>query len=286
MTAPDIAIVAPGMMGSGVARRLVDNGVRVTTCLEGRSGETVARAKAAGMIAVPRDALADADLVLSILPPGDAVALARTLAPSLGASPRRPVFVDCNAVSPATMAEIAGIVAAAGGRTADAGIIGAPPKPGTEGPLFYVSGDPDEVAAVARLADLGLRVATMEGGIGTASAMKMSYAGITKGLTAIATAMILAAERGGVSGALQAQLATTQPELRAWLARQLPKMPPKAYRWDAEMQEIGAFTGDAEAGTAIYDAIAELYRAVAADPDKAAARLAAFFESPAPSGRA
>jgi 3-hydroxyisobutyrate dehydrogenase-like beta-hydroxyacid dehydrogenase len=276
----DIAIVAPGMMGSGVARRLVDGGARVTTCLDGRSDATVERARAAGMIAVGRDALADADFVLSILPPGDAVALSRTLAPSLGASPRKPVFVDCNAVSPATMGEIAAIVTAAGGRVVDAGIIGAPPKPGGKGPVFYASGEAADVAAFARLADFGLQVSPMDGGIGTASAMKMSYAGITKGLTAIGTAMILAAERGGVADALHAELATSQPELLAWLTRQLPRMPPKAYRWDAEMQEIGAFAGDAEAGTAIYNAIAELYRAIATDPDAAASRFADFFETP------
>ncbi|MGX1096328.1 DUF1932 domain-containing protein [Amorphus sp. MBR-141] len=286
MTAPDIAIVAPGMMGSGVARRLVDNGARVTTCLEGRSEATVRRAETAGMTPVAFDALAEADLVLSILPPGDAVALARALAPSLDAGPRRPVFVDCNAVSPATMAEIAAIVTAAGGRVVDAGIIGAPPKPDGKGPVFYASGTPADVEAFARLADFGLRISPMDGGIGTASAMKMSYAGITKGLTAIGTAMILAAGRGGVAGTLQAELAASQPELLAWLARQVPKMPPKAYRWDAEMQEIGAFTGDAEAGTAIYDAVAELYRAVAADPDATSSRVAGFFEPGAPAGNA
>ena len=91
--------------------------------------------------------------------------------------------------------------------------------------------------------------------------------------------MILAAERGGVADDLRAELATSQPELFAWLDRQLPKMPPKAYRWDAEMQEIGAFAGSAQAGTAIYDSIAELYRAIAADPDDAASRLADFFEN-------
>lgn len=278
MTAPDIAIVAPGMMGSGVARRLVDNGARVTTCLEGRSEATASRARAAGMIPVDWDALTDADLVLSILPPGDAVALARSLAPALGSSPRKPVFVDCNAISPVTMNEIAEIVTAAGGRVVDAGIVGAPPKPDGKGPVFYASGDADDVAAFARLGDFGLQISPMEGGIGTASAMKMSYAGISKGLTAIGTAMILAAERGGVADVLHAELAESQPELLAWLQRQLPKMPPKAYRWDAEMQEIGVFTGTNEAGTAVYDAIAELYRAIAADPDAAAAGFATFFD--------
>ncbi|MGX1309147.1 putative dehydrogenase [Amorphus suaedae] len=278
MTAPDIAIVAPGMMGSGVARRLVDNGARVTTCLDGRSEATARRAEAAGMTAVAWDALTDADLVLSILPPGDAVALASKLAPALGANPRRPLFVDCNAVSPATMGEIAEIVTAAGVRVVDAGIIGGPPKPGGKGPVFYASGEPADVEAFARLTAFGLRITPMDGGIGTASAMKMSYAGVTKGLTAIGTAMILAAERGGVADALQAEFADSQPELLAWLARQVPQMPPKAYRWDAEMREIGAFTGTSEAGTAIYNGIADLYRAIAADPDAAAARIAAFFD--------
>src|SRR5262245_15401992 len=59
--APVVAVIAPGMMGAGVGKRLVDNGVKVLTSLTGRSAETVARAKAAGMQAASDEEIAASD---------------------------------------------------------------------------------------------------------------------------------------------------------------------------------------------------------------------------------
>jgi len=70
--APVVAVVAPGMMGAAVGKRLADNGLKVLTSLKGRSQETVARASAAGMIAASDEEIAAADFILSILPPADA----------------------------------------------------------------------------------------------------------------------------------------------------------------------------------------------------------------------
>ena len=74
-----VAVIAPGMMGAGVGKRLVDHGARVLTSLEGRSAETAARAKAAGMAAASDEEIAACDFILSILPPGDAVATLSTV---------------------------------------------------------------------------------------------------------------------------------------------------------------------------------------------------------------
>ena len=97
---PVVAVIAPGMMGSGVGKRLVENGIEVRTSLAGRSDATVARAKAAGMVGVSDEQIAAADIILSILPPGDALGLAERLAPVLRAAAKKPVFVDCNALDP------------------------------------------------------------------------------------------------------------------------------------------------------------------------------------------
>ena len=111
---PVVAVVAPGMMGAAVAGRLVDNGLKVLTSLDGRSADTVARAKEHGLAAASDAEIAAADFVLSILPPGDAVALAQRFAPALTASNSKPVYVDCNAVSPPTAERVAGVVAPTG----------------------------------------------------------------------------------------------------------------------------------------------------------------------------
>ena len=106
---PTIAVIASGMMGSGVAGRLTQHRVSVLTTLAGRSADSVARAEAAGMKDVPDADIAKADIILSIVPPGDALALAERLAPHLAAANRKPIYVDCNAVSPATVARIAAV---------------------------------------------------------------------------------------------------------------------------------------------------------------------------------
>ncbi len=260
---PIIAVIAPGAMGAAVGARLVEHGVEVLTLLEGRSKASVARAEAAGMRGVDRDAIATADIVLSIVPPGDAMALAQSLAPALRAAERKPVYADCNAVSPQTVAQIAAVVGATGARFVDAGIIGGPPKPGTPGPLFYTGG-PD-APALGVLAQHGLRVNDLGAPVGAASGLKMSYAGITKGLTGLAAAMMLAATRFGAAPSLAAELAARQPELLTWFKRQVPGMYPKAYRWVAEMQEIAAFAGEDAATREIYTGIAALYERLAQD---------------------
>ena len=93
----------------------------------------------------------------------------------------------------------------------------------------------------------------------------MSYAGITKGFTALGAAMLLAATRAGAAEALKAELAESQPALLGWLARQMPAMYAKAYRWVAELDEIAAFVGDDHAEHEMLAAAARLYERIAAD---------------------
>jgi L-threonate 2-dehydrogenase len=256
-----VAIVAPGNMGAAIGRRLTDNGVRVLTSLAGRSAASARRAEAAGMQAVDDPGLTGADLLLSIVPPGDAVAFAQRIAPLLASSATKPVFVDCNAISPGTVTRIAAIVAPTGAAFLDAGIIGSPPQPGTKGPVLYVSGE--AASQTLALAAHGLDVRAVEGGIGAASALKMSYAGITKGLTALGAAMMLGASRAGVAEALQAELAASQPALLAWFEWQIPGMYQKAYRWVAEMEEIGDFLHADPAAANMFKGAARLYERLA-----------------------
>src|SRR6266540_3518669 len=116
-----IAVVAQGSMGSGVGKRLHESGAEVRTLLSGRSAASAERARAAGMQAVrdERALLDGADFFLSILPPGEAENLARRMAPTLSALARKPVYVDCNAVSPQTALRVAKIVAPTGAKFVD-----------------------------------------------------------------------------------------------------------------------------------------------------------------------
>jgi 3-hydroxyisobutyrate dehydrogenase-like beta-hydroxyacid dehydrogenase len=275
---PVVAVIAPGAMGAAVGKRLVENGLTVLTSLAGRSEETRARAKAAGMSAAKDDDIARADFILSILPPGDALSLAQHFVPALTASNAKPIYVDCNAINPKTVERVAAAIAPTGCPFADAGIIGQPPKPGDAGPRIYASGA--AAPRFASLRDYGLDIRVLAGEMSAASALKMSYAGITKGTQAIGAAMMLAATRAGSADALMAELQLSQKEMFPWLRRQLTMMPPKAYRWVAEMQEIAGFVGEDPAARELYEGAAEFYERFAEDfaaGGKEAKTLAAFL---------
>jgi putative dehydrogenase len=272
---PVVAVIAPGMMGAGVGQRLADNGLKVLTSLKGRSPDTLARAKAAGIVDASDEEIAASDFILSILPPGDALSLAQRFAPALKASNSKPVYVDCNAINPATVDRVAAAIGPTDCPFVDAGIIGSPPKPGDAGPRLYASGP--AAPRLATLREYGLDVRVLDGALSAASALKMSYAGITKGTQAIGAAMMLAASRAGSADALFAELSSSQKEMFAWFKRGLALMPPKAYRWVAEMHEIAGFVGEDPTAHELYEGAAHFYERIAEDFDKDKKNVAALM---------
>jgi 3-hydroxyisobutyrate dehydrogenase-like beta-hydroxyacid dehydrogenase len=251
-----VAVVSPGEMGSAVAARLREHGLRVVTALAGRSPRTRERAAAAGLedAGTLAAAVRQADILLSILPPGRALELARAVGTDAG-----PLYVDCNAVSPATARAIAEAV---GERCVDASIIGGP------GTLrLYASG-----AHAAELASLPLDVRVIPGGVGQASALKMCYAALTKGLSALITESMVAAADNGVSAVLREELADSQPRFLA-AAGALAGIVPKAYRWVAEMEEIAATFAQAGLSPRMLEGAADVYRLVESARSGAAAPM-------------
>jgi putative dehydrogenase len=258
---PVIAILAPGEMGAGIGRRLTGWGAQAVVCLDGRSEASLARARGAGMRDVPEAAYAQADMILSIVPPGDALAVAERLAPLLAAAANKPLYVDCNAVSPQTVGKIAAVIEGAGAPFADAGIIGNPPQSTGYTPVIYASGS--EAERFAALNDYGLDIRVMDGPAGQASALKMCYAGLTKGLHAVGASVILGAIEAGVAETFLAEMADSQPQLLAYFTGRTPGVFAKAYRWVAEMEEIGAFLGGG--GQTLYQGASEQFARLAAD---------------------
>jgi 3-hydroxyisobutyrate dehydrogenase-like beta-hydroxyacid dehydrogenase len=254
--------MAPGDMGHAVGAMLRHHGLRVITCLEGRSARTRALAAKAGIEAVAGDdeLVREADMLLAILVPAQALSLARRIAAALERIRSPLLYVDCNAVAPETARRIGALVETAGARFVDAGIIGPPPREGAR-TMFYASGA--HVGDFAVLRDFGLDVRPVSARPGDASAVKMCYAALTKGTTAVMTELLLAAERLGVAAALRAEFAQSQQAALAQMARTVPAMVPKAHRWVGEMEEIAktfeacgltpkTFLGAAE----IYDFVA------------------------------
>jgi 3-hydroxyisobutyrate dehydrogenase-like beta-hydroxyacid dehydrogenase len=273
-----ISIIAAGDMGSGVGARLHAKGAEVMTSLTGRSPASAERARRAGMVAMDDDAMlvAASDIVLSILPPAEAEALARRLAPALAAAEGRVLYADCNAIAPQTVRGVAAIVAATGARFADIGIIGGPPRADGYTPRFYASGAAADLDTLRALGDFGLDIRPVEGGVGAASAVKMSYASLTKGFTAIGIAAARNAANGNAAAVVRAELAESQPQLFAWLQRQMPGVYPKAYRWVGEMEEIARHLGD-DPTAAMYRGAAQAYEDMARRWDEGGAEALGFI---------
>jgi 3-hydroxyisobutyrate dehydrogenase-like beta-hydroxyacid dehydrogenase len=253
-----VAILSPGDMGHAVGAVLRQSGAQVSTCLAGRSERTRALARKAGIADVPdlEELAGLADVILSITAPAQAADVATRLAAAVRATNATPVVVDCNAVAPETVQALERRFADTRAPFVDGSIIGPPPTaPHTT--RVYVSGQ--AARHVEELRRHGLEIRTVGPDIGQASALKMSYAAITKGTAALATQLLLAAQHHGVYEPLIDEFAGSVPQLLAFMQRQVPAMPPKARRWVGEMEEIARTFAAAGLPAATFSGAAETF---------------------------
>ena len=255
MSEARVGLLHPGEMGAAVGRCLVATGHRVLWVPEGRSPASAARAAAAGLTAVTSGGLAslvqDAGVIVSVCPPHIALEVARQVAGFGG------VYVDANAVSPATAREVARIVEDGGASYVDGGIIGTPPvAPGFI--RFYLSGArATEVQALFAGGEVDARVIS---GDASASAVKMAYASWTKGSAALLLAARALARAEGVEDMLLAEWGISQPGLAGRSERAAGSAGAKGWRWIAEMEEIATAMAAAGLPDGFHLAAAEIYR--------------------------
>jgi len=256
-----VGILSPGDMGHTVGNVLRQNGLRVITCLEGRSQRTRQLAEKAGIVDVPTypQFVTEVDLILSIMVPAQAMSAASMVAEALQKVDTTLVYADCNAIAPQTVRKLGEIITSADGTFVDASIIGPPPRtPGAT--RFYTSGP--NLDLFSELNNYGLDVRALGEEIGLASAIKMCYASLTKGLTALCTELLTAASVLGVSEALTAEFQLSQSALFERMENGLPGMPPKARRWIGEMEEISATFAHVGLTPNILTGAADMYRFV------------------------
>ena len=250
-----IGLMHPGEMGAALGARLRERGHAVAWAAEGRSGATRARAAAAGL----RDAgaigafLDECAVVLSVCPPHAALEVARAVAGYRG------VFVDANAVSPATAAQIGRVVEDGGARFVDGGIVGPPPERAGTTRLYLSGGAASDVAAL--FAGTPVEAPVLGAEPGTASALKMAYAAWTKGTAAMLLAIRDAARAAGVEDALLAEWERSQPDVPARLAAADDAATRKGWRWVAEMEEIAATLAASGQPDGFHRAAAEIFGA-------------------------
>lgn len=243
-----VGIVSAGAMGSAVGAAYRAGGARVVTTLAGRSAQTAERARADGLELLPDLAavIGVSDVVLSIVPPGRARDAARGLA---GAR----LLVEANAVSPATVREIAG----SGLELVDGSISGGPPRPDDEPRTrLYLSGPRAEEVAAVPAPWLDVRVVGPE--VGTASAIKMCTASYYKGRTALAAQALLTAQELGVADVVLDDLGDLLPGPRS-----VAMAAAKAWRYVDEMREIAATQGGAGLPDALFEGMAQVYEELA-----------------------
>ncbi len=271
-----IGLLHPGEMGAAVGQCLAGAGHRVLWVPEGRGPASAARAETAGMAGVDlAELVRSAEVIMAVCPPHAALDVAREVAGAGFGG----LYVDANAISPATAREVAGIVADGGTRYVDGGIIGTPPvAPGFI--RLYLSGPRageihelfDGSPVDARVVDQNLAAGAGEAGageagagagagvVGAASAVKMAYASWTKGSAALLLAARAMARAQGVEDVLLAEWGLSQPGLEERSARAAGSAASKGWRWVAEMQEIAASMATAGLPEGFHLAAAEIYR--------------------------
>ncbi|MEM7532287.1 MAG: DUF1932 domain-containing protein [Chloroflexota bacterium] len=255
-----VAIISPGDMGHVVGHVLKENGLNVITCLQNRSERTKALAASVGItdVGTMEAVVEQADIVLSILVPAQALSAAQLAADAITATNADVLYADCNAISPATVQAMGHIIIEAGGRFVDASIIGPPPRnPGST--RIYASGSHAEELAV--LNNYGLTIPVLDDEIGQASAIKMCYAALTKGTTALCTELLTAAHALGVGEALDAEFQQSQAVMHKRM-QGLPNMPAKSRRWVGEMEEIAKTFAEVGMTPKILEGAADMYRFV------------------------
>ena len=260
-----IAILSPGDMGHAIGRLLRENGLKVITCLEGRSARTRGLSRSAGIIDIPslEAMVTQADVILSITVSEVVPALCGEVASAIRKTRSSVLFAECNAIAPQTSRKMEPIITSAGGRYVDASIIGGPPKNGSS-PRVYASGR--HANDLAELKGFGLDVRYIGPEIGQASGIKMTYAAMTKGTAALHAQLLLAAHQMGLSEPLVAEFQRGHSAVLKRMEDWIPGVPSKARRWVSEMQEIQATFEHLGMTPHIFRGVTDMYRFIGDTP--------------------
>jgi len=256
-----VGILSPGDMGQAIAAVLDQHGLLTIAALEERSDRTRQLAAAANILDVGslQQLVIESDVVLSVLVPAAATEAAAQVAEVIGSVGKSILYVDANAISPQKVKNIAQLIESKGGQFVDASIIGPPPRVPNR-TRIYASGK--QAVELQQLREYGLDIRVIGDEIGNASGLKMCYAALTKGLTAIGTELLIAAHRLGLDQELWDEVSSSQPELAKILTRSIPSMTPKAHRWIGEMEEIAETFEALELTERIFQGAADVYRLV------------------------
>jgi 3-hydroxyisobutyrate dehydrogenase-like beta-hydroxyacid dehydrogenase len=262
----NIGVVSPGDMGQALAVRLGEAGFTVSGALDGRSEATRRLAAEAGMhdCGSLAELVRACDLIVSVVSPDKARTVAEGVAAAVRDTGRRIAFADLNAISPLAARHEEQLIRDAGGVFIDGGIVGPPPRGEKARPRIYVSGP--EAALFEQIQHPNLQVRVLSDRAGDASALKMCYAAMTKGVTAVTLELLVAAHDLGVEAAVEGELRDSRPDVLDWQLANLATVPARSGRWVPEMQQIAATFAEVGLTPTIFQGAAELYEMVSHTP--------------------
>jgi len=248
-----VGLLHPGEMGAAVGGVLSGRGETVLWASAGRSAATAERAQAAGLEDAGDigEVCRRSEILLSICPPHAALDVAREASAFTG------IYVDANAIAPATAREVGAVQP----RLVDGGIVGPPPTGAGTTRLYLAGGETAEVVALFSGTSLDARAISDE--VGAASALKAAYAGWTKGSAALLLTIRELARAEGVEDALLEERRLSIPELEERLAGAERSARRKGWRWIGEMEEIAHSVAAQNLPAGFHQAAAEVFRRAA-----------------------
>jgi 3-hydroxyisobutyrate dehydrogenase-like beta-hydroxyacid dehydrogenase len=237
MAGRTIAVLSPGEMGAQVGRLLREAGNDVVTTTAGRSERTRQRAADVGLRDLHSldEVVASAELIICVVPSLSAEPMAQAVAASAARAGTHPIYVDANSIGPETARRIGTAIEGAGGRFVDGSIIGSAGVLGTRATV-YLSGQ--AAGEVAEWIDPPLHTEIIGPDAGQASAFKVLYAGLTKGMSALGVELLAGAERLGLREPLLAKYQETYPSVTKFFDSTLPGLPERSRRRSEEMIEL------------------------------------------------
>ena len=225
-----IALMSPGAMGASVGAAAAGNGHEVLWLNNGRSESTVQRAARGNLVPVTseQELFDRADVVLSVCPPHSAIEISDQVA----RNKFQGIFVEANAISQQKTRNICSNLSQIS--CVDGGIIGGPAWSTESNTQLYLSGE--KAATIGELFNgTPLNCNLIGNEVGSASALKMTFAAYSKGSTALLAAILAVAEQEGVRDLLQNQWGATFSQQTS---ARVTGNAAKAWRFAGEMDEI------------------------------------------------
>ncbi|HVO95491.1 MAG TPA: NAD(P)-binding domain-containing protein [Terriglobales bacterium] len=233
-----IGILSIGEMGFHWAKLLKSHGVEVLTYDKDRGEVSRKRGENAGAksLASMEELIKAAELIVSIVVPSAATRLAAKVAQAAQAAGRKDLlFLDANAISPMSADEINQTLQPAGVHFVDGCIIGSAAKMG-KGTIVYVSGPQAE--RLRPLESFAIPIKVLGPSTNQASAFKVVYAGLTKGLQGLFCELLMGARRFGLLDEIRAQYEESFPGLLDKVAPSIIGLRIHAGRRAEEMDEL------------------------------------------------